>query len=103
MDSAEVFSLYKPDWAVLTQSMARMPLRASEFLQSMVDAESMECFLAAPDYAGWDYGSAGARGQAKPGCVRFDASPHEVATHTKGSGVRRRRKATRRTWRLPIL
>ena len=75
MDSAEVFSLYKPDWTVLIQSMARMPIRASEFLRSMVDAESMECFLAAPDYGGWDYDSAGARGQAKPGCVRFAVSP----------------------------
>ena len=54
VDSAEVFSLYKPDWAVLTQSMARVAIRASEFLQTMVDAESMECFLAAPDYVGWN-------------------------------------------------
>ena len=54
VDSAEVFSLYKPDWAVLTQPMARVAIRASEFLESMVDAEGMECFLAAPDYVHWN-------------------------------------------------
>ena len=55
VDSAEVFSLFQPDWTVQTQSMARRPIRASEFLKSMVDAERAECVLTAPDYIGWDH------------------------------------------------
>jgi hypothetical protein len=43
VDSGEVFSLFRPDWAVQTQSMAREPIRASEFLQSMAVAEQLEC------------------------------------------------------------
>ena len=53
VDSAEVFSLFRPDWAVQTQSMAREPIRASEFLQSMAAAEQSECLLVAPDYIDW--------------------------------------------------
>jgi hypothetical protein len=53
VDSVEVFSLFRPDWTVLTQSMAREPIRASEFLQSMAAAEQSECLLVAPDYIDW--------------------------------------------------
>ena len=53
VDSVEVFSLFRPDWAAQAQSMAREPIRASEFLESMAVAEQLECLLVAPDYIDW--------------------------------------------------
>jgi hypothetical protein len=61
VDSAEVFSMFRPDWANQTQSMARAPVRASEFLQSMAAEEQSECLLVALDYIDWSLHAMAAR------------------------------------------
>ena len=46
MDSAEVFSLYRPDWIGQSQSMTCEPICASDFLQAMAEAERVELVFA---------------------------------------------------------